>query len=99
MDQKVTFEEDNFQKEQGYAEERVPTIIYWTIKYSGGLIKGRSQATIFLVILAIIFLAMSAFLFFSEDDSKGQDGYLPSEYRVINNAGEPPGLNKPYFAQ
>lgn len=39
--------------------------VYWTIKFSGGLIKNKNQANIFLLVFVVAMIAVSLFLIFS----------------------------------
>lgn len=99
MEKEVTFEEDNYQREEVIEQPKVPKTVSWVIKYSGGIIKTNRQATYFLIGISIVFILISIWIFSSRGESTVQQEYVPTGYRVINQAGSPPALNKPYFGE
>lgn len=54
--------------------------VYWTIKFSGGLIKNKKQANVFLLVFVVAMIAFSLFLIFS---GNSQTAYpLPVDFNT-----------------
>jgi hypothetical protein len=56
-----------------------PKIIQWLIRYSGGLIKNKKQATYLLLGLVIFVIIISLFLIFGRQERKGIFTPFPAE--------------------
>lgn len=74
---KTTFQNDNY---GSYYSAPNSKFVYWTIKFSGGLIKNKNQANVFLLIFVVAMIAISLFLIFS---GSGQTVHpLPADFNT-----------------
>lgn len=71
---KTTFQNDNY---DNYYSAPNSKFVYWTIKLSGGFIKNKNQANVFLLVFVVAMIAISLFLIFR---GSGQTVYpLPAD--------------------
>lgn len=74
---KTTFQNDDSSNRYSAPNSR---LVYWTIRFSGGFIKNKNQANVFLLVFIVVMIAVSLFLVLNDNN---QTVYpLPADFNT-----------------
>lgn len=88
----IVFDEEGIRRPVQSFQKQTPKIIYWTIKYSNGLIKNENQAQYLLLGFVALSIIFTFSLYFSSGSGNKAKFVVPPGKVIIYPSDAPPRL-------